>query len=120
MKTQKALDIDALNRFWKKGVIPVVQTAMKSISDKLGGCALSQDSDGFYIAGEGEAKKKLKLDRQTLPNPVQSGLYKIAVDEYGNVTSAVPAEREDIMSLGIVSGYDFMVVDGSLYVKPKT
>lgn len=52
--------------------------------------------------------------------PKESGLYNITIDEYGNVSSVTPVTKEDIMKLGIVSGYDFSVGEnGHLYVAPK-
>lgn len=52
--------------------------------------------------------------------PKESGIYKITVDEQGNVSSAVPVTKQDLLDFGIVTEYDFSVGDdGHLYVKPK-
>lgn len=53
--------------------------------------------------------------------PKESGIYKITVDEQGNVSSATPVTKQDLLDFGIVTEYDFTVgYDGHLYVKPKT
>ena len=52
--------------------------------------------------------------------PKESGIYKITVDEQGNVSSATPVTKQDLLNFGIVTEYDFAVGDnGHLYIKPK-
>lgn len=52
--------------------------------------------------------------------PKESGIYKITVDEQGNVSSATPVTKQDLMDFGIITEYDFAVGEnGHLYVKPK-
>lgn len=61
-------------------------------------------------------------DLEEIPKytPAKSGFYKIEVDENGNVSSVTPVTKEDIIGLGVDTGYDFVVGDdGHLYVKPK-
>lgn len=52
--------------------------------------------------------------------PKKSGIYKISVDEYGNVKSAAPVTKQDLLDFGIVTEYDFEIKDGDLYYSPKT
>lgn len=52
--------------------------------------------------------------------PAQSGLYKITVDKMGNVSNVILATKEDIIALGIIAEYEFIVGDdGHLYTYPK-
>lgn len=51
--------------------------------------------------------------------PYKSGIYKITVDEYGNISSAIPVTKEDIMALGIETGYEFQIEDNRLFYKPR-
>lgn len=51
--------------------------------------------------------------------PAESGLYKITVDNSGNVSSVTPVTKEDIEELGIVGEYEFEVRDGSLFYGAK-
>lgn len=51
----------------------------------------------------------------------ESGLYKITVDADGNISSAVPVTKEDIVKLGVAYGFDFSIGDdGNLYVTEKS
>lgn len=62
--------------------------------------------------------KKDDLKKYT---PIESGFYKISVDEDGNVSSVEPVTKDDIIQLGIVTGYDFTLdEDGNLYYEPKS
>lgn len=62
--------------------------------------------------------KKDDLKKYT---PIESGFYKISVDEDGNVSSVEPVTKDDIKQLGIVTGYDFTLdEDGNLYYEPKS
>lgn len=62
--------------------------------------------------------KKDDLKKYT---PIESGFYKISVDEDGNVSSVEPVTKDDIIRLGIVTGYDFTLdEDGNLYYEPKS
>lgn len=60
-----------------------------------------------------------KSDLKKYP-PMDAGIYKISVDEYGNVSSATPVTKQDLLNLGIVTEYDFEIKDGDLYYSPKT
>ena len=52
--------------------------------------------------------------------PKESGIYKITVDRQGNVSSATPVTKQDLLDFGIVTEYEFSVgKDGHLYVKPN-
>lgn len=61
-------------------------------------------------------------DLEEIPSyvPHSSGIYKIEVDEYGNISSASPVTKEDLLEFGIVTEYDFEIKDGDLYYSPKT
>lgn len=62
--------------------------------------------------------KKDDLKKYT---PIESGFYKISADEDGNVSSVEPVTKDDIIQLGIVTGYDFTLdEDGNLYYEPKS
>ena len=60
-----------------------------------------------------------KSDLKKYP-PMDAGIYKISVDEYGNVSSATPVTKQDLLNFGIVTEYDFEIKDGDLYYSPKT
>lgn len=61
--------------------------------------------------------KKDDLKKYT---PIESGFYKISVDENGNVDSVEPVTKEDIVRLGIVAEYIFTLdEEGNLYYEPK-
>lgn len=52
--------------------------------------------------------------------PKESGIYKITVDEQGNISSATPVTKQDLLDFGIVTEYEFfMDDDGYLYYEPK-
>lgn len=52
--------------------------------------------------------------------PLEAGIYKISTDEYGNVSSATPVTKQDLLDFGIVTEYEFsMDEDGYLYYEPK-
>lgn len=52
--------------------------------------------------------------------PLEPGIYKIATDKYGKISSATPVKKQDLLDFGIVTEYDFEIKDGYLYYSPKT
>lgn len=60
-----------------------------------------------------------KTDIKEYP-PLESGIYKISTDKYGNISSATPVTKQDLLDLGIVTEYEFFLGDdGDLYCEAK-
>ena len=57
--------------------------------------------------------EKFKTMEFTHPKylPVESGIYKIKVDDLGHISSAVPVTKQDIIDADIFPEYDFTVDD---------
>lgn len=74
-------------------------------------------SDLKPVAFSGKFSDLTEIPQYT---PKQSGIYKITVDEQGNVSSATPVTKQDLLDFGIVTEYEFsMDDDGYLYYEPK-
>lgn len=51
--------------------------------------------------------------------PLEPGIYKISVDKHGNVSSATPVTKQDLLDFGIITEYEFSIKNGHLYYSPK-
>lgn len=62
----------------------------------------------------------VKKDELKKYEPMEADIYKISVDEYGNVSSATPVTKQDLMDFGIITEYEFFLGnDGHLYYESK-